>query len=63
MHIWNVAIDTIPLCLVYDDYPNGGTLKSESHAGDMLLRKLQQRLAPAEGLQAGHPRRILRTQP
>lgn len=45
MHLWNVEIETLPFRLVYDDYPNGVTLESESHAGDMLLRKLQERLA------------------
>ncbi|MEO3430968.1 DUF3630 family protein [Pelagibius sp. CAU 1746] len=44
MHIWNVKIETLPFRLVYDEFPNGVTLESESHAGDMLLSKLQKRL-------------------
>jgi hypothetical protein len=52
MHIWNVEIETLPFRLVYDDYPNGVTLESESYPGDMLLQKLQARLAPASGTQA-----------
>lgn len=49
MHLWNVEIETLPFRLVYDDYPDGVTLESESQAGDMLLRKLQKRLAPTQG--------------
>ena len=47
MHLWNVEIETLPLRLVYDDFPKGVTLESDSPAGDMLLKKLQRRLAPA----------------
>lgn len=53
MHLWNLTIETIPLQLAYEDYPDRIWLESDSHAGDMLLRKLHRRLAPVEGLQAG----------
>ena len=47
-HFWNVTIETIPLQLAYEDYPNRICLESDSHPGDILLRKLHQRLAPAK---------------
>jgi len=45
MHLWHVEIETLPLNLVYEDFPNRIRLESDSHAGDMLLRNLQERLA------------------
>lgn len=45
MHIWNVEIEDVAFRLVYDDFPNRVTLESESQAGDILLSKLQKRLA------------------
>ena len=45
MHLWKVEIETVPLRLVYEDYPNRVSLESESYPGDMLIRKLQARLA------------------
>jgi len=49
MHLWNIDIETVPLRLVYEDFPNRISLESESYPGDMLLKKLQTRLAPPSG--------------
>ncbi|HMA16648.1 MAG TPA: DUF3630 family protein, partial [Kiloniellaceae bacterium] len=46
MHLWTVEIETVPLRLVYEDFPNRVSLESDSYPGDMLLRKLQARLKP-----------------
>ena len=46
MHLWNVEIETVPLRLVYEDYPNRICLESDSDQGDTLLRQLHQRLTP-----------------
>jgi len=58
MHIWNVEIETLPFRLVYDDFPNGVTLESESYAGDMLLSKLHRKLLQSgeTGKETGPPR-------
>jgi Protein of unknown function (DUF3630) len=50
--VWNVRIETLRFRLVYDGHPNRVMLESESHAGDMLLKKLQARLAPDNRPQA-----------
>lgn len=52
-HLWKVEIETIPLLLVYEDSPNLVNLESDSYPGDMLLKKLQARLAPAGATQKG----------
>jgi len=46
-HLWKVEIETVPLLLVYEDLPNRVNLESDSYPGDILLKKLQTRLAPA----------------
>jgi hypothetical protein len=46
MHIWSVEVETVPLRLVYEDYPNRICLESDSYPGDMLLRQLHKRLSP-----------------
>lgn len=50
MHLWTVEIETVPLRLVYEDFPNRVSLESDSYPGDMLLRKLQARLNPASAI-------------
>lgn len=50
--VWNVKFETLPFRLVYDGYPNRVMLESESHAGDILLKQLQVRLAPPSSTQA-----------
>lgn len=47
MHLWSVEIETVPLRLVYKDFSNRVNLESDSYPGDMLIRKLRARLAPA----------------
>ena len=47
MHLWGVEVETVPLRLVYEDYPNRVMLEPDSFPGDMLLRKLHARLSPA----------------
>lgn len=46
MHLWDVEIESVPLRLVYEDFPNRICLESDSDAGDLLVRTLQRRLKP-----------------
>ncbi|GAB4368993.1 MAG: hypothetical protein Kow00114_28520 [Kiloniellaceae bacterium] len=55
MHLWDVEIDSIPLRLVYEDFPNRICLESASDAGDRLLRKLRRRLLSVPGRQESGP--------
>jgi hypothetical protein len=45
MHIWSVEIESVPLQMVYEDFPNRVCLESDSEPGDKLLRQLRRRLA------------------
>lgn len=47
MHLWDIEVETVPLQLVYEDFPNRVMLESNSFSGDRLLKKLQARLLPA----------------
>lgn len=47
MQLWDIEVETVPLRLVYEDFPNRVVLESSSFPGDMLLNKLQARLSPA----------------
>jgi Protein of unknown function (DUF3630) len=47
MHLWDIEIESVPLRLVYEDFPNRICLESSSHDGDLLLNALQRRLLSA----------------
>lgn len=47
MHIWSIEIESVPLRMIYEDFPNRVSLESDSDSGDTLLRQFHQRLAPS----------------
>lgn len=42
--LWDIEVETVPLRLVYEGFPNRFILQSNSYPGDIFLRKLHSRL-------------------